>query len=202
MGGGGGQAKQQEQANEQFQMALAQQDAARQNKIYNQLAPYATSFLNTGANALNGIAPAYFQNAELPSLESGFKGARQNLLNFFGSSGQGISGLAAGPLANEQAMESTAMDQAKVNAILQGLNIGAQGANMLAGQQSVFNPLPYSQAATQSNQAIYQMSQNPWMGLLGGAIGALPLGNLFGKIPGFGPNAAPTSSIPNYPATF
>lgn len=171
-------ARLQEQQLAQRQQAMQEQNFALQNKIYGQVSPFAQGLLTMGQNAQKGIAPDSFQLGTRNALASAFGGQRQNLADFLGQSGQGFSGLAAGPAANLGAQESTAIGQSYADALNQALGLGLQGSNALQGQQAIFNPVPYGQMATQGFQNYTQATPMQGFGatlgqsLLGAGIGA------------------------------
>lgn len=180
------QARQQELANAQLQQQIEQQNLARQNAIYGQISPFATGLLNMGSQAQQGIAPASFQLGTRNALAGAFGQQRQNLADFLGSSGQGFSGLAAGPAANLGTQESTAMGQAYADAVNQALGLGLQGSNVLQGQQGVFNPTTYAGLAGQGFQNNVQNTPmsgfwgNLGSSLAGAAISSIPFGKIYG----------------------
>jgi len=171
------QARQQELQNAQLQQQIEQQNLARQNQIYGQISPFAQGLLGMGQNAQKGIAPDSFQLGTRNALASAFGGARQNLTDFLGSSGQGFGGLAAGPAANLGAQESSAMGQSYADAVNQALGLGMQGGNMLQGQQAIFNPQGYGQMAGQGFQNNVQ--NTPMTGFWGN-LGTSLLGAYYG----------------------
>src|SRR5262249_28109652 len=130
------------------QLKVANDQAARQNQIFQQfLLP-----------ALSGNAPSYFTNSILPGLEQGFQGASENLAAFLGKSGQGTSGIAAAPYAHLQIDQANALSDARNQAILQAITTGFQG-------NQVFNPTSAFSSAGNANAQLAQMSQNPWLGV-------------------------------------
>jgi hypothetical protein len=179
----------------QQQQALMQQMMERQQGIYDQISPFATQALNIGQGALSGQIPQSFTDAfKLPArnaLSSAYSGARSNLIEMLGSSGQLGSGLASGPLAAFEQNQAQAFGESDANAslqaLMQALGLGAQGASLLSGQQQVFNPLAYGQQAQGWSQLGIGAGQagsiNPQQyaragggvlgSLLGGATGAL-----------------------------
>lgn len=171
-------ARLQEQQLAQQQQQMQQQNFALQNKIYGQISPFAQGLMQTAQNAQQGIAPASFQLGTRNALAGAFGQQRQNLADFLGQSGQGFSGLAAGPAANLGAQESTAMGQSYADALNQALSAGIAGGNMLQGQQGIFNPAPYGQMAAQGfnnyTQATPMQGFGSMLGqsLLGAGIGA------------------------------
>jgi hypothetical protein len=189
--------KQQEQIVQQ-QMDLAKQGQAQATNIYNTLAPFGQSLVGAGQQSAQGQPPPYFLNSILPSIGSGFQQARQNLVDFLGKSGQGTeSGIGAGPFANLQGEEANAHTDALTQAIMQGLNLGFQGSNVLSGQQSFFDPGRFLGGAGYSNTPLVQMpsfGKSILGGLIGAGIKAIPFGNIFNKIPGMGAPSGQTTS--------
>lgn len=186
------QARQIELQNAQLQQQIEKQNLELQRQAYGQISPFATNLLGMGQNAMKGQAPDFFQLGTRNAIASAFGGERQNLADFLGQSGQGFGGLAAGPAANLGAQESTAIGQAQADAIQQALGMGLQGGNLLAGQQAIFNPSQYGAMAGQGFQNYlqatpYRSGFGNFLGSIGGAaLSAIPFGNLFSKIPGFG----------------
>lgn len=123
-----------------FASEEAVRNRAIQEQIFGQIFPFGRRALRVGRQALRGQAPAFFRRGVRTPLAEAFAGARENLVDFFGQSGQGISGLAAGPLAESFEAESRAIGDAELQAILNSIGVGFQGANVLAGQQAVFDP--------------------------------------------------------------
>lgn len=185
------QIQQQQLALQKQQAALSQQAAQRQTAAYNQISPFAGSAIGIGNQAMQGNAPAAFTAQPLSNLAQSTNQNRQNLLDFFGQSGQGAgglnSGILAGPLANtysDQAAQAASINQ---NAVLQGLNVGFQGANALQGQQAIFNPTGFAGAASQAGGVGTQdptQYQSAGQALAGSAIGAIgtAAGGALGKI--------------------
>lgn len=174
------QLQQQQIALQRQQAALAQQAASIQQQSYRSIQPFAQGALGIGNQAMAGQASSALTAQPLTQLAQSTQQNRQNLIDFFGQSGQGAgglnSGILAGPLANtysDQAAQAASINQ---NAILQGMGIGFQGANALQGQQAIFNPAGFAGAASGAAGAGTQnpqQYQNPWMGVLGSAIGGL-----------------------------
>lgn len=182
------QARQLELQNAQLQQQIEKQNLALQQKAYGQISPFAQGLLDMGTNAQKGIAPDSFQLGTRNALAGAFGQQRQNLADFLGQSGQGFSGLAAGPAANLGAQESTAMGQAYADAINQALGLGLQGSNVLQGQQSIFNPTPYAGLGTSGFQAYTQATPasgfwgNLGSSILGAGISAIPFGKAYNNL--------------------
>lgn len=187
----------QEQASQAQQAAATQQRLlAQQQQIYGQISPFALSALNVGNEALAGnLNPAlvntYLQPAK-SALTSSYDQARQNLIESLGSQGvygSGIGGGAIGSLESRQARDiGTLTQQANAQAIQTALGMGTTGANILTGQQGVFNPSPYGNQAIGNAQAAlvdprqYARAGGGLLGsILGAGIGAV--GSVLGKPP-------------------
>jgi hypothetical protein len=149
------QAQMQAMQQAQEQQAWADLMMGRQEEIYGQISPFAKEMLKIGQGALSGQIPQSFVDAfKLPArnaLSSAYGGARGNLMEMLGSSGQLGSGLASGPLAAFEQNQAQAFGESDANAslqaLMQALGLGGQGASLLSGQQQMFNPLAYGQQA-------------------------------------------------------
>lgn len=166
---------------QQQQAALAKQYAQQQQQMFQQIQPIAQGGIAIGQQALAGQAPSAFTAQPLTQLAQGSQQNRQNLMDFFGQSGQiagsgANSGILAGPMANIGNQQALGAAQINQNAILQGLQTGFQGAGLLTGQQQIFNPFSAAGAASQAGSVANlnpQQFANPWVGALGGALGGL-----------------------------
>lgn len=169
---------QQQQAQEQYKQSLAQQ-----NQIYGQISPFAQSAIGAGQMALQGQLTPGLENALLTPVKNqlarDYSQAGSNLVESLGQAGQYGSGLSVGPLASFQQNQAVDQSNAAANARLQGLqfglNSGFQGANLLAGQQALANPLGYGSLAVGAGQAGVQdpsMYKRAGSGLLGSFLGA------------------------------
>jgi hypothetical protein len=104
--------------------------------------------------------------------------------------------LSAGPLANfyqQQAHDVSSSDaNAHLQALMQALGLGMNGANLLSGQQANFNPVPYYGAGSQAGSvgAIdprqYASVGSGVLGALAGGVGSALGGALTGGIGGIG----------------
>lgn len=153
-------ARRQQEA-QQRAMAQAQQAYQQQQSIYGQLSPFATQALNIGQGALSGNIPPewvnMFKSIGRNALSSSFSGGRNNLIEALGQSGQYGSGVQGGPLASFEQDQARAFGESDTNAslqaLMQALGLGFQGANVLQGQQAMFNPLGYTGAGISAGQA-------------------------------------------------
>lgn len=120
-----------------------------QQQQYQNVSPFAKQALALGQGAMNGVVPDSYLAPARQSIASGFQGSRQQLADFLANSGQGMSGLAAGPMANSFNQEAIAQGQAAQQAQQSLINLGFQGANAAQGQQAIFNPVAAGQAGYQ-----------------------------------------------------
>ena len=165
------QAREQELQNAKLQQQIEQQNLALQKQVFGQISPYASGLLGIGNAALKGQAPDFFQLGTRNAIASAFGGERQNLADFLGKTGQGFSGIAAGPAANLGAQEASAIGQSQADALSQALGLGLQGGNLFSGQQAVFNPTQYGGMATQGfNNYTQATPQSGFWGSLGGSL--------------------------------
>lgn len=173
--GGGPSSQQKQAATAQANLANAEtaqagKSSAIQDKIYGQIAPFATNRLQNGlsyAGQLNDYAGGNTARAYAP--------ARAALARQLGSIGGLPSGFKTGAMAdlNENAAQN--YDANLKGAQDQNDQARVQGAQILTGQQSTYNPLGYYQAAGTSNNSILQAPlQSPgFAGVLGGIAGGL-----------------------------
>jgi hypothetical protein len=190
---------------QQQQMQQAQQAAdtqrqllAQQQAYAAQISPLAQSLMGFGSQSLNSLGQ--LQNGKIDqnlynailapqknAITSGYSQAQQNLVDALGSQGIYGSGLSVNPQATLQMNQVRDLSGAANNAYQQtyqqqfqngqlGAQLGLQGANILQGQQGIFNPVPYGQLGNQSAGSVLSIDprryQNTGMGLLGSLAGA------------------------------
>lgn len=99
--------------------------------------------------------------------------ARTNMYDWFAGSGfSPQSGMAAGPMANLFAMESSDQSRALQDFISNSMNMGLQGANVLQGQQGIFNPIQSGGLSLQAGNQVINAPRGPGWGLAQSLIGA------------------------------
>lgn len=127
------------------QQQEATQRAQLQREQFDAIKPLATALLSLGIDPAQFLQSPFGQSLFGPAKEAigqEFDASRVNLEEALASRGISGTGVGAAPLA------STFIDQAKASADLfrtipqLGLNLGLQGANLLQGQQAIFNPTP------------------------------------------------------------
>lgn len=154
--------------------AQAGKSSAIQDAIYGQIAPMATARMQNGlpyAGQLLDYAGGNTARAYAP--------ARAALARQLGSTGGLPSGFKTAAMAdlNENAAQN--FDANIKGAQDQNDQAKIQGAQILTGQQSTYNPLGYYQAAGTSNNSIMQAPlQSPgWQGVIGGIAGGVAQAN-------------------------
>lgn len=157
---------------QQQQLAALKDANAKQQQLFDLIKPFGQSALGIGQDALAGKAPNAFLLPQTNAISSAFSQGRQNLTEALGRSGQAGSGISAGPLANMENDQAVASGNARLQAILQGLNVGFQGGNVLSGQQAVFNPNADASTATSAGNTVIQAPGGFGQQLLGGILGA------------------------------
>jgi hypothetical protein len=173
---GGGPSQQQKDAATQ-QAALAQQEAASaqnatsiQNKAYSQISPFATQLITKGSPYF-GAQMDYAGSNAATSAAPG----RAQLARSLSTQGSLPSGFATKAMADYNEGEGQSYDQNLATNENNNLNYQLQGANILNGQQTTFNPNQYYQSANSANSSIMNaplQTTSPWSAV-GGAIGAI-----------------------------
>lgn len=138
-----------------------------------------------------GIDPQTFMQSALgqsllgvqrQGISNEFDAARMNFSEFSGERGLTGSGVSAGPMANLFSQEAMAQADAINRTSMTGLDLGMQGANLLAGQQGMLNPLGFGSSAIGGFNSI---QQGQWgkniLGAAGAAIGGAAAGGAFSK---------------------
>lgn len=108
------------------------------------------------------------------SIGQEFDQARTNMYDWFSGSGVDprASGLAMGPIANLFSSESKAQSDALRDFISNSMNLGLQGANVLQGQQGIFNPATSGGLSLQAGNQVINAPRGPGWGLAQSLIGA------------------------------
>ena len=151
-----------------------QADFKRQEAVFQQIKPLADFLVSIGIDPIKflstpqGIALLAPQRA---AIGAGFDQARTNLVDMFAGAGFSPgSGQAAGPFANLFGQEAQSQSDLLYKTIADSLNLGLQGANILQGQQAVFNPAIPGAIGANNAQSIAALNQPS--GLAQSLIGA------------------------------
>lgn len=168
----------------------ANEEAALRLEQFNAIRPLATALLSLGIDPQTFISSALGQSIIGPQREaisSEFSAARQGAIEQFGSQGLTGSGVTAAPIANLFGQEARAQAQALQQLPLTGLQLGLQGANILQGQQAIFNPNTTAANALAGFGSVINAPTNEvlkaLLGASGQAIGGLTLGGGGGGAP-------------------
>lgn len=189
---------QQKQSLEAQKQALKifQEDVKLRKTIFDTIEPLAKAMISMGLDPQAILASPLGISLLTPArsaVSKEFEQARQNLIGSF--AGSGVSpgaGVAAGPLANLFGQEAAQQASLVQQLPLQALQLGLQGANVLQGQQAVFNPSITGNVAAQQGGVSTQAGQNvifapdPFADFLTTAVGSA-LSGLPALFPGKGP---------------
>lgn len=144
---------------------------------YNQILPFAQLLMQAGIDPIAFLQTPQGQALLGPVRESigqEFDQARSNMFDWFSGSGVDpkASGLAMGPIANLFGAESKAQSDALRDFISNSMNLGLQGANVLQGQQGIFNPATSGGLSLQAGNQVINAPRGPGWGLAQQLIGA------------------------------
>lgn len=169
-------AEKQNLATQKQEAQTAAANTARQNAIFEQIKPFASMLMSFGIDPVKFLQSP--QGAALlapvrQDIGNSFDQSRMNLVDMMGGSGFSPgSGMSAGPLANMFSSEASAQSNATQQMIAQALGLGGQGANILNGQQAVFDPSKNYQNSVNAGQTVIQAPSGPGWGLASAALGA------------------------------
>lgn len=160
-------------ANTQAQTQLAQEANQRQTAAYNSIAPFATTLMTKGDPSYGAQSDYAGGNAAVAAAP-----ARAALARQLSSIGSLPSGFKTGALTNLNEQEAQGYDQNLQAAQQNQLNTKLQGANIINGLQTTYNPnTDYSSANTGNNSIMQAPLQQPgWQGVVGGITGGLASG--------------------------
>jgi hypothetical protein len=168
----------------------AAQNAALQREIYGRIAPFAQMLIQFGIDPIKFLQSPQGAALLAPVREQiggSFDQARQNLVDMGAGSGfsPGSGGM-MGPLANMFSSEAAAQANALQNLIAQSTSLGLQGANVLQGQQGIFNPNPLYGNSINAGQSVITAPPGSFLSTIAPAlIGAAgtALGGFLGRPP-------------------
>ena len=152
------------------QASTATQNNAEQQQMYNDIRPLGTDMMKNGLPFLNSLTDFTNGTTALAALP-----ARAGLLRSIGgNSSAQPNGFKTGALGDFQNNLAQGFDSNMSNALMANQNAKLQGANILAGQQGVLNPLGWSGAASGSNNSIMQapLATPSPLAPIAGALGA------------------------------
>ena len=153
-----------------------QEDLKLRTQIFKSIEPFAKALLSLGLDPASILSSPLGVSLIAPArsaIGEEFEAARAQLVDFLGSRGLSTqSGVGVGPLANlfgEEAQQQAALVQGLP---LQALNLGLQGANLLQGQQAIFNPQITGGIASQSAANVITQPEGPGLQVGLAALGA------------------------------
>jgi len=161
----------------------ANEEAALRQEQFEAIRPLATALLALGIDPQTFISSALGQSIlgqQREAISSEFGAARQGAVQQFANQGLTGSGVTAAPIANLFGQEAQANARALQQLPLTGLNLGLQGANILQGQQAIFNPNPTAANALQGFNSVINAPTNEILRALIGASGQAIGGLTFG----------------------
>jgi hypothetical protein len=152
------------------QAATATQNNTEQQQMYNDIRPLGTGMMKNGLPFMNALTDFSNGTTALSALP-----ARASLLRSIGgNSSAQPNGFKTGALADFDSNLANNFDSNMSNALMANQNAKLQGANILAGQQGVLNPLGWSGASSGSNNSIMNapLATPSPLGPIAGALGA------------------------------
>jgi hypothetical protein len=177
--GGGPSQQQKDAAAAQANLANTQAQTAKTNnaeqqQMYNDIRPLGTSMMQNGLPFLNALTDYNNGTTAMAALP-----ARASLLRSIGGNNSAQpNGFKAGAISDFDERLSRDFDSNISNALMANQNAKLQGANILAGQQGVLNPLGWSSASSGSNNSIMNAplaTPSPF-GSIMGAVGSVGQG--------------------------
>ena len=173
-----------------------QDDLKLRMQVFKSIEPFAKALISLGLDPASILSTPLGVSLLAPgrtAIGQEFEAARTQLVDFLGSRGLSTqSGVGVGPLANlfgQEAQQQAALVQGLP---LQALNLGLQGANVLQGQQAIFNPQITGGIASQSASNVINQPEGP-----GVQIATAAAGGAGAALSGFGqPRPAPTPAPP------
>jgi hypothetical protein len=154
-----------------------QDDLKLRMQVFKSIEPFAKALISMGLDPAAILSTPLGVSLLAPgrtAIGKEFEAARSALIDTLGSSGLSTgSGVGVGPLANlfgEEAQQQASLVQGLP---LQSLQLGLQGANLLQGQQAIFNPQITGGIASQSAANVINQPEGPGVQIATAAAGGL-----------------------------
>lgn len=154
-----------------------QDDLKLRMQVFKSIEPFAKALISLGLDPASILSTPLGVSLLAPgrtAIGQEFEAARSQLVDFLGSRGLSTqSGVGVGPLANlfgQEAQQQSALVQGLP---LQALQLGLQGANVLQGQQAIFNPQITGGIASQSAANVINQPEGPGVQIAAAAAGGL-----------------------------
>ena len=171
-----------------------QEDLKLRTQIFKSIEPFAKALISLGLDPQAILSSPLGVSLLAPgrsAIGQEFEAARSSLVDLLGSRGLSTgSGVGVGPLANLFGQEAQQQAQLVQGLPLQALQLGLQGANVLQGQQAVFNPQISGGIASQSAANVIGQPEG-----IGAQLGVAALGGLGSALSGLG-QPRPAQPIP------
>jgi hypothetical protein len=168
-----------------------QDDLKLRKQAFANIEPFAKAMIALGLDPASILSTPLGVSLLMPgrtAIGQEFEAARSQLVDLLGSRGFSTgSGVGVGPLANLFGQEAQQQSQLTAGLPLQAVQLGLQGANLLQGQQAIFNPQITGGIASQSAANVIGQPEGP-----GVQIATAAAGGLGQALSGFGqPRPAP-----------
>ena len=162
-----------------------QDDLKIRMQAFKSIEPFAKAMIALGLDPASILSTPLGVSLLMPgrtAIGQEFEAARSSLVDLLGSRGLSTgSGVGVGPLANLFGQEAQQQSQLTAGLPLQAVQLGLQGANLLQGQQAVFNPQITGGIASQSAANVINQPEGP-----GVQIAAAAAGGAGAALSGFG----------------
>lgn len=162
-----------------------QDDLKLRKQAFSNIEPFAKAMIALGLDPASILSTPLGVSLLMPgrtAIGQEFEAARSSLVDLLGSRGFSTgSGVGVGPLANLFGQEAQQQSQLTAGLPLQAVQLGLQGANLLQGQQAIFNPQITGGIASQSAANVIGQPEGP-----GVQIAAAAAGGLGSALSGFG----------------
>ena len=154
-----------------------QDDLKLRKQAFANIEPFAKAMIALGLDPASILSTPLGVSLLMPgrtAIGQEFEAARSQLVDLLGSRGFSTgSGVGVGPLANLFGQEAQQQSQLTAGLPLQAVQLGLQGANLLQGQQAIFNPQITGGIASQSAANVIGQPEGPGVQIATAAAGGL-----------------------------
>ena len=152
-----------------------QDDLKIRMQAFKSIEPFAKAMIALGLDPASILSTPLGVSLLMPgrtAIGKEFEAARSSLIDTLGGRGFSTgSGVGTGPLANLFGEEAQQQSQLTAGLPLQAVQLGLQGANLLQGQQAIFNPQITGGIASQSAANVIGQPEGPGVDILKAAAG-------------------------------
>ncbi len=154
-----------------------QDDLKIRMQAFKSIEPFAKAMIALGLDPASILSTPLGVSLLMPgrtAIGKEFEAARSSLIDTLGGRGFSTgSGVGVGPLANLFGEEAQQQSQLTAGLPLQAVQLGLQGANLLQGQQAIFNPQITGGIASQSAANVIGQPEGPGVQIATAAAGGL-----------------------------